>query len=57
MKIIEEMKSFAEVNESLKGVIDIAHFNDEAKIGKDKEMVDKLTKHQQRYSRLDSRTA
>ena len=34
----------AEVNESLKGVIDIAHFNDEAKIGKDKEMVDKLTK-------------
>ena len=34
----------AEVNEGLKGVIDIAHFNDEAKIGKDKEMVDKLTK-------------
>lgn len=34
----------AEVNESLRGVIDIAHFNDEAKIGKDKEMVDKLTK-------------
>lgn len=34
----------AEVNESLKGVIDIAHFNDEVKIGKDKEMVDKLTK-------------
>ncbi len=28
----------------MKGVIDIAHFNDEAKIGKDKEMVDKLTK-------------
>ena len=34
----------AEVNESLKGVIDIAHFNDEAKIGKGQEMVDKLTK-------------
>lgn len=34
----------AEVNESLKGVIDIAHFNDEVKIGKGQEMVDKLTK-------------
>ena len=34
----------AEVNESLRGVIDIAHFNDEAKIGKGQEMVDKLTK-------------
>ena len=34
----------AEVNDSLKGVIDIAHFNDESKIGKGQEMVDKLTK-------------
>lgn len=34
----------AEENDSLKGVIDIAHFNDEAKIGKGQEMVDKLTK-------------
>lgn len=34
----------AEVNDRLKGVIDIAHFNDEAKIGKGQEMVDKLTK-------------
>lgn len=34
----------AEVNQSLKGVIDIAHFNDESKIGKGQEMVDKLTK-------------
>lgn len=34
----------AEVNEGLKGVIDIAHFNDETKIEKNKEMVDKLTK-------------
>lgn len=34
----------AEVNTSLKGVIDIAYFNDEAKLGKGKEMVDKLTK-------------
>lgn len=34
----------AEVNDSLKGVIDIAHFNDEAKLGKGQEMVDKLTK-------------
>ena len=34
----------AEVNDSLKGVIDIAHFNDEQKIGVGQEMVDKLTK-------------
>ncbi len=34
----------AEVNDSLKGVIDIAHFNDEAKLGKGQEIVDKLTK-------------
>ena len=34
----------AEVNQSLKGVIDVAHFNDESKIGKGQEMVDKLTK-------------
>lgn len=34
----------AEVNESLRGVIDIAHFNDEQKIGVGQEMVDKLTK-------------
>ncbi len=34
----------AEENNSLKGVIDIVHFNDEAKIGKGQEMVDKLTK-------------
>ena len=34
----------AEVNESLNGVINVAHFNDEAKIGKGQEMVDKLTK-------------
>lgn len=30
----------AEVNEGLKGVIDIAHFNDEAKIGKDRDILD-----------------
>ena len=34
----------ADVNDSLKGVIDIAHFNDEQKIGVGQEMVDKLTK-------------
>lgn len=34
----------AEVNDRLKGVIDIAHFNDEQKIGAGQEMVDKLTK-------------
>jgi len=33
----------AEENDSLKGVIDIAHFNDEAKLGTGQEMVDKLT--------------
>ena len=34
----------AEINDNLKGVIDIAHFNDEQKIGVGQEMVDKLTK-------------
>lgn len=34
----------AEVNTTLKGVIDNAHFNDEAKLGTGKEMVDKLDK-------------
>lgn len=38
-KIISKL---AEAN-NLKGVIDVAHFNDEEKIGKGKEMVDKLT--------------
>lgn len=33
----------AEVNTTLKGVIENAHFNDEEKLGKGKEMVDKLT--------------
>lgn len=33
----------ADENTDLKGVIDIAHFNDEKKIGTGKEMVDKLT--------------
>lgn len=33
----------ADVNTRLKGVIDNAHFNDESKIGKGKEMVDKLS--------------
>lgn len=42
--IDEIIARLAEVNEGLKGVIDIAHFNDETKIGKNKEMVDKLTK-------------
>lgn len=34
----------AEVNDSLMGVIDTAHFNDEQKMGVGQEMVDKLTK-------------
>jgi type I restriction enzyme M protein len=38
-KIIAKL---AETND-LRGVIDNAHFNDETKLGKDKEMVDKLT--------------
>ncbi len=33
----------AEENSDLKGVIDIAHFNDEKKLGSGQEMVDKLT--------------
>lgn len=33
----------AEENSELKGVIDIAHFNDDKKLGSGKEMVDKLT--------------
>ena len=33
----------ADENTDLKGVIDIAHFNDEKKLGSGKEMVDKLT--------------
>lgn len=33
----------ADENTELKGVIDIAHFNDEKKLGSGKEMVDKLT--------------
>ena len=32
-----------EKNNRLKGIIDNVHFNDEAKIGKGQEMVDKLT--------------
>ncbi len=35
--------ALAEVND-LKGVIDVADFNDEDRLGKDKEMVDRLTK-------------
>lgn len=39
-KIIARM---TEANTSLKGIIDNVHFNDEAKLGKGKEMQDKLT--------------
>ena len=39
-KIIARM---TEANTSLKGIIDNVHFNDEAKMGKGKEMQDKLT--------------
>ena len=40
----EEMDKLAEAGENnLRGVIDNAHFNDEAKLGSGKEMVDKLT--------------
>ena len=34
----------ADANDSLKGAIDVADFNDEEKLGKGKEMVDRLTK-------------
>ena len=40
-KIIEKL---ADANDSLKGAINVADFNDEDKLGKGKEMVDRLTK-------------
>ena len=40
-KIIEKL---ADANDSLKGAINVADFNDEEKLGKGKEMVDRLTK-------------
>src|SRR5450631_2991729 len=40
-KIINKL---ADANDSLKGAINVADFNDEEKLGKGKEMVDRLTK-------------
>ena len=40
-KIINRL---ADANEQLKGAINLADFNDEEKLGKGKEMVDRLTK-------------
>jgi type I restriction enzyme M protein len=43
-KINKLIGRLADANESLKGAIDVADFNDEEKLGKGKEMVDRLTK-------------
>ncbi|MHB9954496.1 type I restriction-modification system subunit M [Vibrio campbellii] len=51
-KINKIIASLAEEND-LKGVIDVADFNDEDKLGKGKEMVDRLTKLVGIFQRLD----
>ena len=43
-KINKIIGRLAEANDSLKGVINVADFNDEEKLGSGKEMVDRLTK-------------
>jgi type I restriction enzyme M protein len=43
-KINKLIGRLADANESLKGAINVADFNDEEKLGKGKEMVDRLTK-------------
>jgi type I restriction enzyme M protein len=43
-KINKIINRLANANESLKGAINVADFNDEDKLGKGKEMVDRLTK-------------
>jgi type I restriction enzyme M protein len=42
-KMDKVIARLAEANSTLRGVIDNTHFNDEAKLGKGKEMVDKLS--------------
>ena len=41
-KINKLIGRLADANESLKGAINVADFNDEEKLGKGKEMVDRL---------------
>ena len=43
-KINVIISKLADANESLKGAINVANFNDDEKLGKGKEMVDRLTK-------------
>ncbi|TXT51242.1 MAG: type I restriction system adenine methylase HsdM [Spirochaetes bacterium] len=43
-KINKIIARLADANEQLKGAINLADFNDEEKLGKGKEMVDRLTK-------------
>ena len=43
-KVNKIIGRLADANESLKGAINVADFNDEEKLGKGKEMVDRLTK-------------
>jgi hypothetical protein len=40
----QDHRRLADANDSLKGAINVADFNDEEKLGKGKEMVDRLTK-------------
>ncbi|MBA4374425.1 MAG: type I restriction-modification system subunit M [Thermodesulfovibrio sp.] len=43
-KVNKIINKLADANDSLKGAINVADFNDEEKLGKGKEMVDRLTK-------------
>ena len=43
----------ADANDSLKGAINVADFNDEEKLGKGKEMVDRLTVYRQPFLKTD----
>jgi type I restriction enzyme M protein len=43
-RINKTINKLADANDSLKGAINVANFNDEEKLGKAKEMVDRLTK-------------
>lgn len=54
-KINKIISGLAEEND-LKGVIDVADFNDEEKLGKGKEMVDRLTKLVGTFEGLDMRS-
>ncbi|MDO8289203.1 MAG: type I restriction-modification system subunit M [Parvibaculum sp.] len=52
-KINKIIGKLADANDSLKGAINVADFNDEEKLGKGKEMVDRLTKLVSIFEGLD----